>query len=758
MAVEALCPLCGAVFSLRDDMQGKKVRCTKCEQVFTVGGGAKAKPAAEKQSVQSRPAAPAKKSARDDDDDDEVSTSKKNRAAAKRGRDDDDDDDDRPKKGAARRGKDDDDDDDDGGKKAKAKKKRTYHDDDDEDDAPRKPAKKKSGGGAGVVLGIIGGVVLLVLLACGGIGYWFYRTANEVVDNANDQLQQAAANANNGNPPANFPNGNPPPNFPNFPNIPGPGGNPMQPDKKHLATVDDALRDLKSDNENERRAALEWLAKANFDKGRQAEVSLAINPLLKNPDNWTRERAVNVLKVWGTKDNLDGLIQILNEATPGPPQPGLVIGAIDVLGKLQDERGAEPVWRFRESIFSWEAADKSLKAMGQAAGEKAALARIDDPNGNIQNAARGLLVFYGTKDTLKLKQVADDLKGDDRNRRNVAFDYLAKNPVVASERATIALAMNAGLETSEVSDGAMTAIEKWATADNVPPLIKAIDDDRFPHKKRAMLVLGKLKDVRAAEPLAAKLTTGDRRDAADALIALGPIGKPAVEKYATNPDKGVQKEVDRVLSSYGADTSGLGITRLLTELESPDGGRRAGAVRQLTTMKVDPKEQAKVYKALEKVAEDDMDRGIQELAVKAMGAWGTKADAAPLIKIIENKEKYAANVRHPAMDVLAKWKAEDAIKPIALNIGPDGGDRAAATKALIAMGPDLGDKIEVIVLEGLSSTDKNVVVDCVKVLSAVGTSKSVKPLTNLAALVAKKDRNLATQCVAAAQAIQLRGK
>ena len=43
MAVEALCPICGAVFSLKEEMQGKKVRCTKCEHVFTVGGESKAK-------------------------------------------------------------------------------------------------------------------------------------------------------------------------------------------------------------------------------------------------------------------------------------------------------------------------------------------------------------------------------------------------------------------------------------------------------------------------------------------------------------------------------------------------------------------------------------------------------------------------------------------------------------------------------------------------------------------------------------------
>src|SRR6266446_4747046 len=110
MAVEALCPICGATFSLRDDMAGKKVRCTKCEQVFTVGGEAKAKPAAEKVSVQPRPAAPAKKSAPARDDD-EVSTAKKNRVAAKRGRDDDDEDDKPRAKASSRRGKNDDDDD-----------------------------------------------------------------------------------------------------------------------------------------------------------------------------------------------------------------------------------------------------------------------------------------------------------------------------------------------------------------------------------------------------------------------------------------------------------------------------------------------------------------------------------------------------------------------------------------------------------------------------------------------------------------------
>ena len=75
---------------------------------------------------------------------------------------------------------------------------------------------------------------------------------------------------------------------------------------------------------------------------------------------------------------------------------------------------------------------------------------------------------------------------------------------------------------------------------------------------------GKLKDVRGAEPVANRLTNGgDRKAAGDALIAMGPIAKPAVEKYATNPDNNVRKEVDRILKSYGADTTNLDIARLV---------------------------------------------------------------------------------------------------------------------------------------------------------------------------------------------------
>src|SRR5947209_504171 len=108
MAVEALCPTCGAVFNLSEEYAGKKMRCKKCEHVFTVAG-AKGRPREDDEAVQpDRGAVSSKRSTRDDDD----RASRK--AVAKRGRDDDDDD--RPRKRPAR-GRDDDDDEDDHGRK-----------------------------------------------------------------------------------------------------------------------------------------------------------------------------------------------------------------------------------------------------------------------------------------------------------------------------------------------------------------------------------------------------------------------------------------------------------------------------------------------------------------------------------------------------------------------------------------------------------------------------------------------------------------
>ena len=211
---------------------GKKVKCPKCQQVFTTGEAAAPPPApepvpapamseddemaaaiakleAESSAKKPEPSkeeldkikAPAIAArggtlqadgtgVRDrdeeevpevDDDlveaDDDLVEEDEPPAKKKKKRDDDDDDSsDRKKK---RRDEDEDDeprskkksrkDDDDEEEEPRPKKKSRKDDDDDDDDRPRKKEPAKSGGGMMMILGIVGGVLFL-LIACGGCG------------------------------------------------------------------------------------------------------------------------------------------------------------------------------------------------------------------------------------------------------------------------------------------------------------------------------------------------------------------------------------------------------------------------------------------------------------------------------------------------------------------------------------------------------------------------------------------------------------
>jgi predicted Zn finger-like uncharacterized protein len=741
MAVEALCPTCGAVFSLRDDMQGKKVRCTKCEQSFTVGGESRSKTGGEKQGVQPRPAP--KKGAKDDDE--ERSTLGKSRAAARRGKDDDEDDDDRPRKSASRRGKDDDDDEDD--KPARGKKgKRVYHDDDDDEDSgPRMPMRKKSGSGAGLILGIVGGVVLVLLVLCGGAIY----VINSMMEEGANQLQQAANDANRGNPMAGGP-------------MQGDPFNPLA--TKKINNIDDALRELKSADARDRQAAASWLARTPLDQAQQPAVAQALEPLLAEPDNNSRLAAMRAMKTWAGPGNVPALAKALDDQKLDGANDACK-DALAALGRFKDARGADAAARWLPQFFFREDAARALQQMGPVA-ETAVLKYYNHRDGGVRDKARLLIQGYATKPAAIIAQCAADVRqGTERDTRRDAARWLKTAQADPQQQASVASTLAAALldTDNEVADAAMDALDTWATADTVPALVKLVEDPagggrQNNMRRKAMALLGKLRDVRGAEPVASRLThSGDRRAAGEALIAMGPVARPAVEKYATNPDTLVRKEVDRILKSYGGDTGNLDLARLLADLKSPDARRRENAAKALTTMKVDETKRAEVAKALEAAVADTSDRFAQEHAIRAMGTWGTKESLAALLKVVDGADQQAS-CKHAAIEVLVKAKDERVIKPLATRL-LDAKERAAAAKHLIALGPELGAAIENEVAAGLTNQDKAVKIECIKILGAVGTRNSIPVLNKAgqAALASKPpQKDVATHCAEAIAAINAR--
>ena len=94
------------------------------------------------------------------------------------------------------------------------------------------------------------------------------------------------------------------------------------------------------------------------------------------------------------------------------------------------------------------------------------------------------------------------------------------------------------------------ALGTWGTRESVPPLIKRLDDESFAVLWAVFEVLGKKKDVRAAEPLA-KWLEKDRGFATNALRSMGPIAAPAVAQQLKASDWGMRIDVCHLLKEIG---------------------------------------------------------------------------------------------------------------------------------------------------------------------------------------------------------------
>jgi predicted Zn finger-like uncharacterized protein len=705
MAIEALCPTCGAVFNLNDDYEGKKVRCKKCEQIFTVGGE-KAAARDDDKGVKSQVAtAPAKKRAKDDDDDDDERSTKSKRAAAKRSRDDDDDDDD---------------------KKSRRKRKRTYHDDDDDDDddRPRKRASRSSGGGgAGKVVAIVGGAVALVVLICGGAGYGLYRLVENAAEEAEAQDQQFQ-NAFN-NPGGPFGGG-----FPGFDKQP-----------KDMA---EALTFLKSKDPNESRGAANWLANQALDPAKQKEVATGLETLVRDTDDNNCAAGARAMKVWGTKDNGPALAQALKQRPDGGIPGEAHKQLMAALAQVKYEAGADEIVRFLPNFFVGADAEKALADFGPGA-EKAVLKCYHHPDGGVHDRARSLCMRYGTKAPALLDQTASDLGSADRGRSAAALEWLSTTKsnealqVAKAEparRTAIAVALNRVIDDPPnpfAGDQIIAAANRWATKDNVAALVRKLETD--PWKKK---------------------------EYANVLIAIGPACEAEVKHLLNHRDAGVASEAKRILNAVGSADSKS--EALIADLKSENAGRIREAANSLQRIPVDEKQRAAVVSALvETLSNTGPGRTDGDCALevsRALVIWATKDDAVAIadkVKIMNNF--FAGQSRRNLIDWMGKQKAEKAIPFLTASL-TDRDLYQFASKALQAMGPDLGPKIEeAIGTVAAQLTDRNHLMECYKVLGAVGTAKSVTALKrDQVAWTQKKDFLLAKAAQDAAEAITARGK
>jgi HEAT repeat protein len=328
-----------------------------------------------------------------------------------------------------------------------------------------------------------------------------------------------------------------------------------------------------------------------------------------------------------------------------------------------------------------------------------------------------------------LDEALADLKAGDANRARPSADWLAKAPVEQARQAEVAQKLEPFLDDRQVRDHAAKALAIWATKENVPALIRALESDSGAVKQSAMDTLAKLKDERAAAPLAKHMANFfDRGNASRALQALGPVAEGEVVKYAFDADGGTQGEARKILESYKTKES-VYITQALVDLKRNDNNRRLNVAIWLEKATVDETLRGEVAKALEPLLREN-DGRTRDQALQALKTWATKDNVPALLKQLTHQD---GNVRKLSMEVLGGLKDERAVAPIGerlLNFF----DRQVASNTLQKMGT-IVERNEIV--DYLNNKDDGVRLEVCRILGTCGTPRSITPLK----LIASRDKN-----------------
>jgi len=191
------------------------------------------------------------------------------------------------------------------------------------------------------------------------------------------------------------------------PTRPGRRAAPPGPADRPAATAEDVpdlLADLKVVDGHRRRSAADELARVAPDDARRPEVVAALTALFDDSDGFVRLSAAKALRPWGTLEQIDTWIGLLDDES-------FVVRweALAALGDLKDPRGAEAVAaRIQADKIK---ANESLRAMGPAA-EPTVLALLADPEWSVRMDACKILGEIGTEaGRSKLKKAARDSNG-----------------------------------------------------------------------------------------------------------------------------------------------------------------------------------------------------------------------------------------------------------------------------------------------------------------------------------------------------------
>jgi hypothetical protein len=297
-----------------------------------------------------------------------------------------------------------------------------------------------------------------------------------------------------------------------------------------------------------------------------------------------------------------------------------------------------------------------------------------------------------------------DLKGTDPDTRAAAVVYFAEAEPTDGKREAVTSSLQRLLFEGDPDgkaqpDMVVRAYLHWADRDNVPDLIRYVDNPTVPSRdvnrtSLAMQKLGELQDGRGAEVLAKQLPNADLHDAAvSSLKLMGPEGTFAVIDYAFDDDPNTRQRANDVLAAYHTRPDAIA-EAAMTRLRLPTAeSKRHAAYWFAENPPVNDEQKAEVSKLLTSLL-DDLSPRTNGAALRALQLWATKDSLQSLVAFASRQAKLPSGSEArkndgPLLKVLSQFTDATAAEAMAsLLLDPEQRDKAF--QALLKLGPVAG--------------------------------------------------------------------
>jgi HEAT repeat protein len=346
---------------------------------------------------------------------------------------------------------------------------------------------------------------------------------------------------------------------------------------------------------------------------------------------------------------------------------------------------------------------------------------------------------------LNLDEALARLKEPDVQRQLSAVNWLRTFPVNQGRKSEVAKALDPLLNEQQTRGPALETLKSWATADNVPTLLRLIDDPMTNAFSPVWGILGALQDQRSIDPLVKLLNDPARNTGAEqALRGIGTKAEKQVVKLIHSKNFFERGKAQGLLKAWNTPANVI-FDQTVEDLGSTDTETRKQALDELRKQKPDATSQVKVAKALNPLISDP-DFGVKQSAMNALQTWATSDNVPALVAALGDGQ-----VKGRAYDLLGKLKDERAIPPLVTALTT--ADRRAAGDTL----RKIGSPAEKNVMQLLAHPQRDVQREAIHLLGDIGTKGVSAPLLQKVA-VGSPDRQIKQDALVAVQKIVARGR